>query len=473
MDLLRTAPKLAILDGNGAGRADGRLDGMTGFLTMSAPPKEHKPSLDSPGTRSRSGWKWVGALLALGLILAGAGWLLRGSYTAWREARAVREALEAKSYDEALARVEHWLTLQPNSAEAHYLKGLTLLKREEPQSAVKELDQARTLGYPEPPLERLIGIIMARAGRADQAEPMLLRARERNPGPDPEVDEALAKVYLETYRFGAALEAIKRWGEAAPDDPKVYLWKAEVDTRIDGGPGALANDYREALKRDPNLDKARLGLAESLQGEGRHADAAAEYDVYLQRNPNDASAHAAAGRNALDAGREDEAIRQLDRALELAPENVEALDGRAAIALRRRDFAGALPLLDRAITLDPYNPELRYRRSLALDRLGRTQEARAERDESERLRGEFAEMDKIRKALVKTPNDLDLQYRAAKWLLEHGHEDEGLVWARRAQEAGGSHAPTARLLADYYERKGDLGLANFYRLQAGPAASSP
>ena len=66
-----------------------------------------------------------------------------------------------------------------------------------------------------------------------------------------------------------------------------------------------------------------------------------------------------------------------------------------------------------------------------------------------------------------------VQSRAAKWLLDHDQEEEGLVWAKRALEYPGGHPPTARILADYYTRKGNPAQANYYRLQAGSAAPAP
>ncbi len=64
------------------------------------------------------------------------------------------------------------------------------------------------------------------------------------------------------------------------------------------------------------------------------------------------------------------------------------------------------------------------------------------------------------------PGGLDHQYDAARWLFEHGHLDEGLRWTEKILRDQPRHPKTNRLLADYYEKKGSHGRANFYQLQA-------
>ena len=52
--------------------------------------------------------------------------------------------------------------------------------------------------------------------------------------------------------------------------------------------------------------------------------------------------------------------------------------------------------------------------------------------------------------MLKNPQDLDTRFKVAKWMMEHGHEDEGLKWTKEILRADPRHAPTHRVLADYY-----------------------
>jgi hypothetical protein len=55
-------------------------------------------------------------------------------------------------------------------------------------------------------------------------------------------------------------------------------------------------------------------------------------------------------------------------------------------------------------------------------------------------------------------------------MVAHGRDDEGLRWARMILADAPDHPATNRLLADYHERRGEAGRANFYRLQAASAS---
>ncbi len=51
-------------------------------------------------------------------------------------------------------------------------------------------------------------------------------------------------------------------------------------------------------------------------------------------------------------------------------------------------------------------------------------------------------------------------------MLEHGHVNEGLKWTTEILRSDPHHAQTHRVLADYYQKRGDAGLANYHRLMA-------
>jgi tetratricopeptide (TPR) repeat protein len=413
----------------------------------------------------------LGIALSL-LVLAGLIGLGRWVQDEWAvrdAARSARRALATGRLAAAEAPLGRWLAARPGAADAHFLKARVAFGRERLQEAIEELARARFLGYPAPPLDRLDAILRARAGRYHEAESVLRRILEQSPEPDPEVAQALAKVYLETYRFQAAADVLARWMRDAPNDPKPYLWRTEVDARLDPPPAQKIADYREALRRDSHLDQARLGLADELRSRHELSEAAAESAAYLAHRPDDPAGLIAAGLTALESGDEDAAVRHLDQALKFAPDDPVALAGRARLALRRGELAAALAWLDRAIRLQPHDMANHYHRGLCLARLGRRAEANTEQEAAERLRQDDVELVKIQRALLHDPENIELQARVANWLIEHGHEQEGLRWARKILSERPEHAAANRMLADQYERRGQSGLANYHRLQAARA----
>ena len=223
------------------------------------------------------------------------------------------------------------------------------------------------LGHPRNELDLLRALITSKTKRYAEAKPTLRQAFVQQRTPDRQVDEALAKAYLETYDLTRAMMVLDRWARDFPDDPKPFLWRAEVHSRTNESVGAVEDDYREALRRDPSLARARPWPGRRAAQANRSAEAAVEYDAYLALEPDDAVAHLGAGRNRMEQGDEAAATAHLERAMALDGENAEPLKEMADAATRRGDWVETLNLLDRAIALDPYDVTLRYSRGLARD----------------------------------------------------------------------------------------------------------
>ena len=103
----------------------------------------------------------------------------------------------------------------------------------------------------------------------------------------------------------------------------------------------------------------------------------------------------------------------LNRVMELDPKNADPYKEMAEAAARRGEWAAALALLDRAIALDPYDLAARNSRGLALARMGRVDEARAEQAcGSTRL--DLERLTATRARLVDSPHDLKNQLQVAR-----------------------------------------------------------
>ena len=415
-------------------------------------------------TRPRRRSVWALAVIVVTLTSAASfGWWVLVA----RQARAARRALVAGRYEDAEAAVERWLRLSPAASEPLLLRVRAAVARNRIEQAVEMYRKIKASRSPGSEAELVGAILGAKVGRIDQAEPILSRAFLEARGPDPQLDEALAKIYLEKYDFARASTVLDRWKVEAPNDPKPYLWRAEIDSRRPNGTGDLIADYREALRRDPNLAKARLGLADQFRLAHRSAEASAEYDAYLTLAPDDPAGHFGASLNLLELGDEASATRHLDRAIALDPGNAQAHKERAEVDLRHGDAASALSHLDRAVAIDPYDVPIRYSRGMVLTRLGKTEAARAEHVAANRLRADNDRLTTLQARLLVTPHDLDLQLQTAQWMFDHGQPKAGVRWAEKILEETPNHPEASRLLAHYYESQGEPGLARFHRLHAG------
>jgi tetratricopeptide (TPR) repeat protein len=424
-----------------------------------------------PG-RSFLAWS-LGAALFVGL-----GYLLAVELIEYlavnRNARAARVALSTGHRKNAKGPLERWLRARPRSAEAHALMAEVALAEGDLGKVTDEMNKARSLGYPASGLERLHAVSLARIGRYSEAEPILTRLFNARGRADPTVDEALARVYMMTHRLRPAQAVIEQWIHDAPDDGRPFLWLTEFDRRMESDNlDPLERHYREALRRDPDLGKARLGLAETLRKSFRNPEAKRLYDEYLARHPDDPIALAGAGRNALDSNDQQTAIRLLDRALAIAPAEPSALKGRAAIDFANGDRSDALTRLDQALRADPYDTEALYNRSRVRSSLGDEAGGRKDLDAFRKYKSDQADLVKIFSLSLANPDNNDLRSKIAAWMFAHGRDDDGLGWAKATLASDPNHVATNLLLADYYaQRKKEAGRANFYRLRADQARTA-
>lgn len=419
-----------------------------------------------PSTAGRSRKVGVLAVSVLVLLLvvgvASWRWYLR------RLALSARQALATGDLKGAVIASDRWLRFAPRETEARLIKARAAIGAERYQEAYDLLLQAKALGTLKSETKLVIAILAAKSGRLAEAEPILGPAFVRSSRPDPLLDEALARVYLEKYDLKRASTVIERWMIDAPGDAKPYLWRTEIDSRIPDNVGALINDYKEALKRDPRSDKAHLGLAEQYRQAHRNREAAAEFAVYLTQRPDDPAGHLGAGLNAVELGDDVSAIRHFDRVIALQPGNAEAYMKRAEAELRRGSAENALAQIDKAVALDPYNIPIRYSRGLILTRLGRSDDARKEQLAANRLRAEFDRLTSLQSRLVDFPSDPDLQCQVAQWMFDHGQPKAGVRWAEKILKERPDHPGANGQLAEYYKSQGNEGLANYHRLHARP-----
>jgi tetratricopeptide (TPR) repeat protein len=383
-----------------------------------------------------------------------------------RLAGSVRDAFAARRYDEARGLVPSWIRQRPRSAEAQYYRAWLALVDQQPREAFEAIEQAERLGYDPALLSPLSGIYQARGGRINEAEPILREAFMQNRQPLLEVAKELARIYLTTYRLPLAAIAIERWRRLAPEDPQPYLWSNEIASRSDGEPSMLIRNYRAALERDPSLDQARRGLAEQLSKERRFDEAEQECRLLLRRNPRDALARVGLGRNALQDGDLDRAIQDFQSALAIDPRQPDALKELAEADLRLGHFEQACRRFDLLTQIKPYDHQIRSSYSQALKLAGDAARAGSESELAARLRKDHDEIEQLQYNLLKDPYDLGSRSAVARWLLEHGQADEGLKWTKEIFRTNPDHPPTHRALADYYERHGDPGRANYHRLRA-------
>jgi tetratricopeptide (TPR) repeat protein len=420
--------------------------------------------------RGRLAPRAVVLMLILVAVVAAGAYFAFAEYRVSRWTELVHRLFAARRYDEAREPLRRWLRARPRLAEAVYYQAWLALVDQDPDDAVRAFGRAKALGLDPALLSPLIGVYQARAKRIPEAEPLLREAFTQQSEPQVEVAKELARIYLSSYRLSEARVVLDRWRTLAPEDPQVYLWSNEIAARSDAEPAIQVQNYRAALERNPNLDQARLGLAEQLSKDRRYDEAEQEYRTYLQRHPGDAKALVGLGRNAFQNGDLAGATSYFEAALKADSREPDALKELAQADLRLGRFAQAARRFELLAEIQPFDHEIRYAFAQALKLSGDEDRARSETERAARLRQEHDEILRLRYNILQNSKDIGSRFQVAKWMLEHGHAEEGLKWTREILRADPRHAPTHRVLADYYQKHGDAGLANYHGTMASAAS---
>jgi len=418
--------------------------------------------------RVRAFWT-AGTVAALALVIGTLIYpTLRRNGRVGAVARLAREAVADRREAEARLLIDRWDALGPRGGEPEYYRALVEVQADRPAEALDAIRRSMSGGYPERPLEILRAILMARAGRFDEAEPILVRAYRDSAEPRAEVAEGLSRIYLKTFRLAESIPVLDAWMKAAPADPRPYLRRNEVEERTSSETDLLIRNYREALRRAPGSIEARLGLADRLREAGLVDQAEVEYAKLLENDPRNVEGLVGAGRVALTRGDIPTSSRHFEAALALDPRQIVALRAIGSIDLHAGRIAQACARLGAAVEIAPFDPEIRYGYAKALRLAGDIARATREDVATERLKGQQQRFDALREQLTQQPGDVALRAEAARWLIENGHEKEGLEWTGLILRQHPGHRPTCLLLAEYHARRGDHGLANYYGLAANP-----
>ena len=140
-------------------------------------------------------------------------------------------------------------------------------------------------------------------------------------------------------------------------------------------PGAIAT-LEEMVRRGIADQRVMIVLADYLADSGALPKALALLDAVVAAHPDEVEAHNSLGVVAMRMGRHDRAREAFRKVLELDPTSTTAYANLGADALSSGDLQGAVGELTRALELDPRQYTVLYNRAMALDTLGRRDEAR-------------------------------------------------------------------------------------------------
>lgn len=416
----------------------------------------------SPRSRLRRSVRALSVLLLLGVIALAAIPIARSLQTAYHFRRA-EQALAAEELDEAGVHLARCLELEPDSGRFHLRAAQAARRSGLYDFAAEHLEACERLGNSSEDLLHEWAMLRFQRGEiASYPEQLLLAALQRNHPDSVLILEALARGYRSVYALDHALRALDQWLERRPDSVQARLLRGWVYERLDR-PEDAAKDYRAILAGRPDHAEAMLRLGQVLL-QGGHA---AEALPWFERLPQDAEHRHAAGlgraRCLIATDRADEARPILEGLAAEPPSDPAVLYEQGKLALTQARTEDAQRCLAQAATLAPHDYPTQYQFFLCLRRIGKEEEARRQEQIVNALTADLNKMQDLTQLLRRRPNDPDLRSQIAQIFLRRGEEREGVRWLNDVLRLHPDYAPAHRILADYYQGKGDAQHAAEHR----------
>jgi len=325
--------------------------------------------------------------------------------------------------------------------EAEFLQGLIHMGRGSPELAVvpfKSMVDRRPLYFS---AYHLLGAVFVRLGDLASAVDVYERWARLYPwegGPEAQ----LAGLLTQMGDYARADELFEK------ARPRIIATANSVNflcdrayLRLQTGRAALAaEDYREALRRDPGSFEAADGLAQALilMADVPGAEAAcAELD---RRTPDQWRTILARARLELLRGDPERAFEAFERAASASPTGYEALFGHARALLERRQFAKAEAQFAAAVRKAP----ARWQAYTALAELYRS------------LTIFDRALEAAERAAKVAPLEPHVALTLARALGDAGRHTDAVAAARRAVERAPASGDARRVLAHVLRQSGDL-----------------
>jgi tetratricopeptide (TPR) repeat protein len=362
-----------------------------------------------------------------------------------------------------------WMAQSQTPAQSHYLRGVELLRKQEPSPAIAEFDQALKLepgfaeaydakglarlaeGNPEAALGELrraiqlkpalaeahlaLGLALGQTGQLEAAAGEFRAAIQARPA----FAEAHKRLGVTLRRLGNDAAALAEFEAAVRDDgndPEAW-YHLGLARKSQGNMPQAIEAFRHAIALKPDFEKAHYNLGIALHGAGRQQ--AAQEELTELKGLQDFRAKLAQskllivrGVEALEHGRNREAAQTFEQAAAGTPSLPTAWHYLGIARDRQGDSAGALTAWRKALELQPDYPQTHNSLGLMYARSGDMASAEKE----------------FRQTVSSDPDNAE------------GHYNLGLALARlnRLDEAAGELKEAIALNPRYSDARVQLGL---------------
>lgn len=276
-------------------------------------------------------------------------------------------------YDEALAPLESCVKLDPNSFEAQYNLGLTLLRLDRKDEAAASLEAALKLQPQSLEANRALAVLDVDESRNADAIERLRAANQVSPG-DARILALLGEQYLQGHFVPDAIAALEEAVKLAPQNLNArFLLVEAYDTSHEYDRGLKAAE--DALGAFPDSARATFEVAQELAGAGRYDDARTYAAKAVEQDAQMAEGWDLLGDLESKRGQYGAAWKAFERARSLDPSNLAAIRGATENLIRLKRYDEALAELDLALKAHPQDAGLYFNLMQLYARIGKREEA--------------------------------------------------------------------------------------------------
>ncbi|WDQ17976.1 tetratricopeptide repeat protein [Rhodopirellula sp. P2] len=212
-----------------------------------------------------------------------------------------------------------------------------------PSRALALLTTAQSRGASSAQLEferALLNIQSGNNASTSDAPQLLVRFPERGS----EIMEAVVNRDVQQGQNEQALQHVNDWIQAAPSNARAISYKAEL-LATSGDMDEAEALFRAAVRQDPQLRRARHGLAKLLKYVGKYQQAVDQFEIEMEREPDNVSLRLLRCDALLQMQQSDQAIEGLLEVLELDQLNFPARHTLASQLAKRGEHARVIEVL--------------------------------------------------------------------------------------------------------------------------------
>ncbi len=267
-----------------------------------------------------------------------------------------RDYAAKNDYKAAVIQLKNALQKQPDSPEARYLLGLSLLRTGDAQAAEIELRKARDLKHSEEQVVPILAQALAQQGKAKQLITDFASTRLGTPAANAELQVALAQAYEAERNAKASQEALQAALAAQPDNSAAALMQIRQKLGagdVEGG----ARQLEAVLAKDPRNPEA-WKLKGDLMFYARRAldEAAVAYRKSLDIKPDFLPGHFGLVATLYAQNKLDDAEKELAALKKIAASHPQTRYLDTQYAFLRRDYPKARDLAQQLLKVAPGYP---------------------------------------------------------------------------------------------------------------------